>query len=214
DDPAMIAGYATIGDRAVAVVATNKGQELEERLQTHFGSPVPAGYRKALRIMQTAADLNLPIISLINTPGAYPDEQAEAEGQGQVIAQNISKMLQLPTPILTIIIGEAGSGGALALACSDEIWMLEKSMYTVLSPEGFASIMWKDAHLAEQAAELMHINPEWLKEHHVIDKIIPESWLRDDNNQLRRHIIQQLVNFDQLTPTELLKKRKQKFRSL
>ncbi|NVY96692.1 acetyl-CoA carboxylase carboxyl transferase subunit alpha [Lactobacillus sp. DCY120] len=212
DNAAIIAGFATIADRAVAVISTNKGQELKERLQTNFGSPTPAGYRKALRVMETASELHLPIITLINTPGAYPGADAEAAGQGQVIAHSIQKMLTLPVPILTIIVGEAGSGGALALACSDQIWMFAHSMYTVLSPEGFASIMWKDAQLAPKAAEVMHIEPEWLQEHQVVDQILPEEWLDFTDQQLQEKILQQLAQFDQLSVTELLQQRQARFR--
>ncbi|MTV81077.1 acetyl-CoA carboxylase carboxyltransferase subunit alpha [Secundilactobacillus folii] len=183
DDPAIIAGLAKLGGHPVALVATQKGNTLEERMATHFGSPEPTGYRKALRVMETAEKLNFPIITLINTPGAYPGADAEASGQGQMIAQNIRQMLKLKVPILTLIVGEAGSGGALALACSDEIWMFENSMYSILSPEGFASIMWKDAHLADKAADLMRLTPEWLLEQHAIHRIIPEDMLADGSLQ-------------------------------
>ncbi|UQS82048.1 acetyl-CoA carboxylase carboxyl transferase subunit alpha [Bombilactobacillus folatiphilus] len=212
DDPAIIAGFATIEQHAVAVVATNKGRELKERLSTHFGSPTPQGYRKALRMMQTAERLGVPIISLINTPGAYPGEEAEISGQGQVLAQSISSMLQLKTPILTIIIGEAGSGGALALACADQVWMLEHSMYTVLSPEGFASIMWKDSKLAAQAAQMMHIEPEWLQQQQIIEKLLPEKILDNQAHDLQQLIVQQLTEFDQISLDELLVKRQARFR--
>ncbi|KRK97979.1 acetyl-coenzyme A carboxylase carboxyl transferase subunit alpha [Secundilactobacillus odoratitofui DSM 19909 = JCM 15043] len=179
DDAAIIAGLARLGEHPVAVIATQKGITLEERMASHFGSPEPAGYRKALRVMKTADQLNFPIITLINTPGAYPGADAEAAGQGQMIAKNIAEMLKLRVPILTLIIGEAGSGGALALACSDQIWMFENSMYSILSPEGFASIMWKDAHLADKAADLMRLTPEWLLKQHAIHRIIPEVMLSD-----------------------------------
>lgn len=212
DDAAIIAGFATIDGASVAVVATNKGQELKERMATNFGSPLPAGYRKALRIMKTAESLHVPVVTLINTPGAYPGADAEADGQGQVIANNISQMLQLKVPLLTIIIGEAGSGGALAIACSDEIWMLEHSMYTVLSPEGFASIMWKDGKLAHRAAEMMHIEPQWLKQQGIVEQVLPEEVLANDGLKLRKMIAQKLNAFDQLTLTELLQKREARFR--
>lgn len=212
DDAAIIAGFATINDRSVAVIATNKGQELDKRLATNFGSPLPCGYRKANRIMKTAASLNIPVITLLNTPGAYPGADAEKSGQGQVIAQSISEMLQLKVPLLTVIVGEAGSGGALALACSDEIWMLEHSMYTVLSPEGFASIMWKDGKLASQAAELMHIEPQWLKEHGIIERVLPEDVLAQDAVKLRQLLAQKITAFAKLSVNELLTKRKARFR--
>lgn len=212
DDAAIITGWARLSNRAVAVIATNKGQELQERLQTHFGSPTPTGYRKALRMMQTAANLKIPILTLVNTPGAYPGADAEKAGQGQTIAQNLSTMLQLPVPILAIIIGEAGSGGALALDCADRVWMFAQSMYTVLSPEGFASIMYKDAHQAEKAAQLMHIEPHWLLEHQVVEAVLPESWLKDDFQFFKSKILQQLQEFDQLSLSNLLQQRQQRFR--
>ncbi|MDF7639529.1 carboxyltransferase subunit alpha [Lactobacillus sp. ESL0791] len=212
DDAAIIAGFAALNGRSVAVVATNKGQELKERMATNFGSPTPQGYRKALRVMQTAEKLRIPVVTLINTPGAYPGAAAEAGGQGQVLAGSISKMLQLKIPLLAVIIGEAGSGGALALACSDQVWMLEHSMYTVLSPEGFASIMYKDAKKAHEAAELMHIEPQWLKENGIVERVLPETVLNDNAAELQKLIANQLAAFDQLTLTQLLERRHKRFR--
>ncbi|WEV40503.1 carboxyltransferase subunit alpha [Lactobacillus sp. ESL0681] len=212
DDPAIIAGLATINGRAVAVIATNKGQDLDTRMATNFGSPTPQGYRKALRVMKTAQALNLPIITLINTPGAYPGATAEASGQGQILAKNISEMLQLTVPLLTIIIGEAGSGGALALACSDRVWMLEHSMYTAVSPEGFASIMYKDGQQAQKAADVMHIEPAWLKEHEIVEQVLPERVLANDAAELKQLIAKQLEDFDQLSLVELLEQRQVRYR--
>lgn len=208
DDAAVIAGIATIAGRGVCVVSTNKGLDLETRLSTNFGSPIPQGYRKALRVMQTAEALQIPVVTLINTPGA----DAEASGQGQVIAKNISKMLQLKVPLLTVIIGEAGSGGALALACSDRIWMLEHSMYTVLSPEGFASIMWKNSKLTDKAAQMMHIEPTWLQEQGIVEKVLPENVLLNNAHELQRLIAQQLIDFDQITLADLLTARHKRYR--
>ena len=212
DDAAIIAGFATIKDMSVCVIATNKGQELKERMATNFGSPLPQGYRKALRVMKTAAKMSIPIVTLINTPGAYPGAEAEKNGQGQIIAANISEMLQLKVPILTIIIGEAGSGGALALACSDEVWMLEHSMYTVLSPEGFASIMWKDSKLATKAAEIMHIEPEWLKKQGIVERVLPEQVLEKQAQGLKALIEQKLITFQNENLTDLLDKRYTRYR--
>ncbi|ANZ62147.1 acetyl-CoA carboxylase carboxyl transferase subunit alpha [Secundilactobacillus paracollinoides] len=210
DDPAIIAGLATLKEHPVAVIATEKGMTLEERLATHFGSPEPAGYRKALRVMRMAERLQVPIVTLINTPGAYPGADAEAAGQGQMIAKNIREMLTLKTPILTIIVGEAGSGGALALACSDTIWMLENSMYSILSPEGFASIMWKDAHRADEAAELMRLTPEQLKEQQVIDQVFPDDVVLDDTFQ--QTMADELTRLADQTTSTLLTKRQAGFR--
>ncbi|WEV71030.1 acetyl-CoA carboxylase carboxyl transferase subunit alpha [Lactobacillus sp. ESL0785] len=212
DDAAIVGGFASLDKRAVCVIATNKGKDLDQRLATNFGSPTPQGYRKALRIMKTAESLNCPVITLINTPGAYPGADAEASGQGQILANNISEMLQLKVPLLAIIIGEAGSGGALALACSDQVWALEHSMYTVVSPEGFASIMWKDGQRAQDAAKLMHIEPEWLKEKGVLERVLPESVLDNGAAKLQQLIAEQLVDFDQVDLKQLLAKRHARFR--
>ncbi|MCH5463286.1 acetyl-CoA carboxylase carboxyl transferase subunit alpha [Lactobacillus sp. LC28-10] len=210
DDPAVIAGLAKLSGFPVAVIATQKGNSLEDRMATHFGSPEPAGYRKSLRVMKLAEKLNFPIITLINTPGAYPGADAEASGQGQMIAKNISEMLKLKVPILTVIIGEAGSGGALALACSDQIWMFENSMYSVLSPEGFASIMWKDAHLADKAAKLMRLTPDWLLKQHAIHRVIPENMLTDGS--LKTAMTGAIHDLAHQDVSKLLKKRADFFR--
>lgn len=210
DDPAIIAGLATLKGHPVAVIATEKGTTLEERMATHFGSPEPAGYRKSLRVMRLAEKMHMPIITLINTPGAYPGADAEAAGQGQMIAKNIREMLTLKTPILTIIVGEAGSGGALALACSDTIWMLKHSMYAILSPEGFASIMWKDAHRADEAAELMRLTPNQLKAQHVIDRVLPDESVLDENFQ--QTMADELAKLSDQTISTLLTKRQARFR--
>lgn len=210
DDSAVVTGLAKLSGHPVAVVATQKGNNLEERMATHFGSPEPMGYRKSLRVMKLAEKLNFPIITLINTPGAYPGADAEASGQGQMIAKNISEMLKLKVPILTLIIGEAGSGGALALACSDQIWMFENSMYSVLSPEGFASIMWKNAHLADKAAKLMRLTPDWLLKQHAIHRIIPESMLADGT--LKIAMTGAIRTLSHQDPTERLSKRAAFFR--
>ncbi|WP_203648612.1 acetyl-CoA carboxylase carboxyltransferase subunit alpha [Secundilactobacillus yichangensis] len=210
DDQAIVAGLAKLANHPVAVIATQKGNNLEDRMATHFGSPEPLGYRKSLRVMKLAEKLNFPIITLINTPGAYPGADAEASGQGQMIAKNISEMLKLKVPILTLIIGEAGSGGALALACSDQIWMFENSMYSVLSPEGFASIMWKDAHLADKAAKLMRLTPDWLLKQHAIHRVIPENMLTDGS--LKIAMSSTIRDLSHQNVSELLKKRAAFFR--
>ncbi|GAF38527.1 acetyl-coenzyme A carboxyl transferase alpha chain [Agrilactobacillus composti DSM 18527 = JCM 14202] len=152
DDPAIIGGIARLGNRAVTVIATQKGETVEEKIATHYGDPEPEGYRKALRLMRQAAKFNRPIITLINTAGAYPGADAEAHGQGEAIAALLQASYDLPVPFIATIFGEGGSGGALALACADEVWMFENSIYSVLSPEGFASILWKDSTRADEAA--------------------------------------------------------------
>lgn len=175
DDPAVIGGIGWLDDQAATVIATDKGNDLTERLQTHFGSPEPWGYRKALRLMKQAAKFHRPIVTLINTPGAYPGKEAEANGQGAAIADLLVTCADLPTPILAVLVGEGGSGGALALAFGDEVWMTDKSMYSILSPEGFAAILWKDSSRAKEAAEVMQLTPRDLLAKKVCDRIITDT---------------------------------------
>lgn len=212
DDKAIISGFGSSSDRSIAVIATNKGKNTEERLITNFGCPLPMGYRKSLRIMKLAENIGCPILTLINTPGAYPGASAENNGQGQVIAKCIGEMISLHVPILSVIIGEAGSGGALALACSDEILMFEHSMYTILSPEGFAAIMWNDSKKANRAAELMHIDPTYLKKQGIINQVLSEKLLDENARGLKELIDRKLDRLYQIDRTELMKKRKEKFR--
>lgn len=164
DDPADFGGIGWLDDTAVTVIATDKGHDLTERLQTHFGSPEPWGYRQALRLMKQAAKLLRPIDSLINTPGAVPGKEAEDNGTGAAIADLLDSCADLHTPILAILVGEGGTGGALALAFGDEVWMTDKSMYSILTPEGFAAILWKDSSRAQEAAEDLTLTPRDLLE--------------------------------------------------
>ncbi|MEJ6399798.1 carboxyltransferase subunit alpha [Nicoliella lavandulae] len=174
DDPAVYGGIGIINGKPVTIVGIQKGQDTEENLARHFGSAEPDGYRKALRLMKAAEKFNRPIITLVNTPGAYPGVEAEYHGQGYMIAQSIMQGLNLTVPYISVIVGEAGSGGALALAVGDEVWAFEDSAYTILSPEGFATILWKDASRAKEAAEQMGLTPEELLANHIIDRVIPE----------------------------------------
>lgn len=174
DDSSIIGGIALLRGRPVTVIAIQKGQTLDENIKRNFGSPNPEGYRKALRLMKQAEKFNRPVITLINTAGAYCGVGAEERGQGEAIARNLFEMSSLKTPILSIIIGEGGSGGALALAVADSVWMLENAIYSILSPEGFASILWKDSSRATEAAELMKLTSKDLLDLGIIDKIIPE----------------------------------------
>lgn len=155
DDEAIIGGIALFNGIPVTVIATDKGGTPEERIAKHFGCPEPSGYRKSLRLMKQAEKFNRPIVTFVNTSGAYPGRSAEENGQGEAIARNLLEMSDLKVPIISFIYGEGGSGGALALACGDQVWMLEDSMYSILSPEGFASILWKDSKRADEAAEVM-----------------------------------------------------------
>jgi len=174
DDPALVAGFARYKDRAVAVVGHQKGRDTKQKIYRNFGMPKPEGYRKALRVMQLAAKFGRPIISFVDTPGAYPGLDAEERGQAEAIAYNLREMARLPTPIIVNVTGEGGSGGALAVAVGDRVNMLEHSIYSVITPEGCAAILWRDAGRAEEAATAMKITAPDLEGFGLIDEIVPE----------------------------------------
>lgn len=218
DDGAIVGGIAMLNDTPITVIGIQKGHTLEENVQCNFGSPNPEGYRKALRLMKQAEKFHRPVITLINTAGAYCGIGAEERGQGEAIARNLMEMSRLKTPIISIFIGEGGSGGALALAVADTVWMLEHGMYSILSPEGFASILWRDASRAEEAAELMKLTAKDLLQNHVIDRMFTEPEEGLENNleftttQIKAALeetVPQLLD----TPTDiLLQKRYERFR--
>ncbi len=174
DDKCIIGGIATLNSMAVTIIGQQRGRNTKENIERNFGMPQPEGYRKALRLMKQAEKFKRPIICFVDTKGAYCGIGAEERGQGEAIARNLFAMSMLKTPIISIVIGEGGSGGALALAVADEVWMLENSIYSTLSPEGFASILWKDSSRAKEAAEAMKVTAENLKEYGIIDKILKE----------------------------------------
>lgn len=174
DDPAIVGGLARLDGRPVIVIGQQKGRETAEKVRRNFGMPRPEGYRKALRLMRLAERFRLPVLTFIDTPGAYPGVGAEERGQSEAIARNLIEMAELRTPILTTVIGEGGSGGALAIGISDWIQMLEYSIYSVISPEGCASILWKDAKKAAEAAESLGVGAERLLELKLIDAVLPE----------------------------------------
>ncbi len=174
DDKAIIGGVARFHGRPVTVIVQAKGKDTKENIERNFGMPSPEGYRKALRLMKQAEKFGRPVICLVDTPGAFCGLEAEERGQGEAIARNLFELSDLNVPILSIVIGEGGSGGALAMAVADEVWMLENSIYSILSPEGFASILWKDSKRAEEAAGVMKLTSKDLKELGIIEKIIPE----------------------------------------
>ena len=174
EDPSILGGIALFHGKPVTVIGTRKGKNLEENLKFNFGMPGPEGYRKALRLMRQAEKFERPIITFIDTPGAYPGLEAEAHGQGEAIARNLFEMSQLTVPIVAVITGEGNSGGALALGVADTVLMLENAVYAILSPEGFASILWKDASKSAEACELMKLTAADLLQQGVIDGIIPE----------------------------------------
>ncbi|MCM1192187.1 MAG: acetyl-CoA carboxylase carboxyltransferase subunit alpha [Butyrivibrio sp.] len=181
DDPAIVGGIAFLDGQPVTVIAEHKGKNIKECQERNFGMPMPEGYRKALRLMKQAEKFNRPIVSFINTSGAFCGIEAEERGQGEAIARNLCEMSALKVPILCIFIGEGGSGGALATAVGNEVWMLENATYSILSPEGFASILWKDSSKAKEASEVMHITAQDLKELQVAEKIIPEFGGADES---------------------------------
>ncbi len=174
DDPALVCGFAFYKGRPVAVVGHQKGRDTKQKIYRNFGMPKPEGYRKALRVMQLAAKFGRPIVTFVDTPGAYPGLDAEERGQAEAIAVNLREMAPLPVPIIVNVTGEGGSGGALAIAVGDRVNMLEHSVYSVISPEGCASILWRDAGRAEQAADAMKITADHLKGFGIVDEIVPE----------------------------------------
>ncbi|MGV8981183.1 acetyl-CoA carboxylase carboxyltransferase subunit alpha [Clostridium sp.] len=174
DDSAIVGGIAYLNGIPVTVIAQQKGNNTKENIKRNFGMPSPEGYRKALRLMKQAEKFSRPVICLVDTPGAYCGLGAEERGQGEAIARNLMEMSTLKTPVISIVIGEGGSGGALALAVADEVWMLEHAIYSILSPEGFASILFKDASRSKEAANVMKITAQDLIEFGIIDRIIKE----------------------------------------
>ena len=181
DDPAIVGGIAYLDGQPVTVIGVHKGKDLKDCAARNYGMPSPEGYRKAIRLMKQAEKFGRPIITFVNTSGAYPGKEAEENGQGEAIARNLYEMSAIQVPILCLMIGEGGSGGALALAVGNEVWMMENATYSILSPEGFASILWKDGKRAKEAAGVMKITAQDLKELHVIEDIIPEFGGADED---------------------------------
>lgn len=174
EDAAILGGVALYHGRPVTVIGTRKGKTLEENLKCNFGMPNPEGYRKALRLMRQAEKFHRPILTFIDTSGAYPGLEAEARGQGEAIARNLMEMSRLTVPVIALITGEGNSGGALALGVANRVLMLENAIYSVLSPEGFASILWKDSSRHEEACDVMKLTAQDLLNYKVIDEIVPE----------------------------------------
>ena len=217
EDPALICGFGTFNEKSVMVIGQEKGKDTEGRIKHNFGMPKPEGYRKAIRVMKLAEKFNLPIISFVDTPGAYPGVGAEQRGQSEAIAKCIEVSLALKVPTISIIIGEGGSGGAVAIATTNKVLMLEHSIYSVISPEGCASILWKDTKYAKEAAEAMKITAQDLKELNIIDSIISEpiggahrnsaQTIKNVGNAIKIN----LKNIINLTTDEILKLRKNKY---
>ena len=219
DDPAIVAGVARLDGRPVMVVGQQKGRDTKEKFHRNFAMPKPEGYRKALRLMQMAERFKLPIITLIDTPGAYPGVDAEERGQSEAIARNLFEMSHFKTPIISVVIGEGGSGGALAIGVCDKLMMLQYSTYSVISPEGCASILWKSADNAPDAAEAMGLTSERLEELGFIDDIVPEPLggaHRDFSaisESLKLALIKQLDELREMPVDDLLKRRYERLMS-
>ena len=217
DDPSIIGGIGFIGDQPVTVIAGHKGKSMKECKERNYGMPLPEGYRKALRLMKQADKFNRPIVCFVNTPGAYPGMEAEERGMGESIARNLLEMSALKVPVLCILIGEGGSGGALATAVGNQVWMLENATYSILSPEGFASILWKDGSRAQEASEVMKITAQDLMELKVIEKIVPEYGGADDDTKeaiggfLRENICEFLKGYEGATGEAIKQERYERF---
>lgn len=220
DDAAIIGGIAAFNGQPVTIIGHQRGKTTKENIRRNFGMPHPEGYRKALRLMKQAEKFNRPIVCFIDTKGAYPGKAAEERGQSEAIARNLFEMAGLTVPVISIVIGEGGSGGALALGVANKILMLENSTYSVISPEGAASILWKDASLAKQAAEAMKITALDLRELGIIDGIIPEVAGGAHKNvqkqaiNIKESIEDTLAELSPLSKKELIEARYQKFKNI
>lgn len=220
DDPAIIGGIAYFKERPVTVIAQEKGTNTKENIMRNFAMPSPEGYRKALRLMKQAEKFHRPVICFVDTPGAFCGLEAEERGQGEAIARNLYELSGLKTPVLSIVIGEGGSGGALALAVADEVWMLENSIYSILSPEGFASILWKDSTKAKEAAKVMKLTADDLKKMGVIECVLeePEQYtvqtMKPVADQLREKVEAFIENYEQMPEQKLTEHRYQRFRKI
>lgn len=220
DDRAIVGGIASFEGKFVTVIGQQKGRTVKENVKRNFGMPNPEGYRKAIRLMKQAEKFHRPIICFVDTPGAFCGIEAEERGQGEAVARSIYEMAGLKTPVLSIFIGEGGSGGALALAAANEVWMLENSIYSILSPEGFASILWKDSKRAKEAATVMKITANDLKELNIIDKVIaePEDYDTDNieevTNLLKDEIRQFIKKYDNMSPDSIADERYERFRKM
>jgi acetyl-CoA carboxylase carboxyl transferase subunit alpha len=220
DDPAIVGGWARLGGTSVMVIGHQKGRDTRENLKRNFGMAHPEGYRKALRMMKLAARFGAPVITLIDTAGAYPGLGAEERGQSEALARNLLEMAALPTPAVAVVIGEGGSGGALALGVADRVLMLENSVYSVITPEGCAAILWKDANQRERAAEALKITADDLLQLKVIDEVFPEpvggAHVDPDaaGDALRDSLIRHVTELRKIRPEKLVRRRAEKFAAM
>jgi acetyl-CoA carboxylase carboxyl transferase subunit alpha len=219
DDPAMVCGFAKLDNREVCVIGQQKGRDMKQRQFRNFAMSKPEGYRKALRVMQLAEKFNRPIITFVDTPGAYPGIDAEERGQAEAIAFNLREMSNLNVPTVVVVIGEGGSGGALGIAVGDRVLMMENAVYSVITPEGCAAILWKDAGQAARAAECLRLTAEDLLKFGVIDEIIPENsdWKVDNenvNSALKKALLRNLNELAAFNAVQLKSQRFRKFRQM
>ncbi|MEO0093869.1 MAG: acetyl-CoA carboxylase carboxyltransferase subunit alpha [candidate division WOR-3 bacterium] len=220
DDPAIVAGLAKIDEKKLVIIGHQKGRDTKEKLRRNFGMPHPEGYRKALRVMELAGKFSLPLVTFVDTPGAYPGVGAEERGQAEAIARNLRELATLPVPIVVVISGEGGSGGALAIAIGDRILIMEYATYSVITPEGCASILWRDGNKAEEAAKVLRMTSQDLLEFKVIDEIIPEplggahqDWASAAQN-VKAAILKNLSLLEAIPTEELIARRIEKFARL
>ena len=220
DDAAILSGIATLNSTPVTVIAQVKGRNLEENKKSNFSMPHPEGYRKALRLAYQAEKFHRPVICFVDTPGAFCGVEAEKRGQGEAIAKNIAEFMTLKTPVISVVLGEGGSGGALAMAVSDQVWMLENSIYSILSPEGFASILWKDSTKAAQAAKVMRLTAADLKEMGIVEKVFAEpehftvETMSNIADELEKNIEGYLEEYTNKDIQELVDSRYERFRRM
>lgn len=220
DDKAMIGGFAQIGSQKVMVIGHNKGKTTTDNIERNFGMANPDGYRKALRLMKLAQRFNVPVITFIDTPGAFPGLEAEERGQAEAIAKNLTEMAAIEVPIICVVVGEGGSGGALGIGVGDQILMLSNAIYSVISPEGCASILWRDAKFAPDAAEALNLTANALLKHGVIDEIInePGDGAHTDHKKtaesIKEAILKNIKSLHKLATEELLQKRFKKFSAM
>ena len=220
DDKAIVGGFASFEGMPVCIIGQQKGRDTKEKIYRNFGMPRPEGYRKALRIMKTAEKFKRPIITFVDTPGAYPGIDAEERGQAEAIARNLREMSKLRVPVITVIIGEGGSGGALGIAVANRVLMLQYSIYSVISPEGCASILWKDASKADEAARALKFTANHLKKFGIIDEVVPEpvGGAHVDHEKtafsLKEHILKTLNELNKMSITEIVNDRYLRFRKI
>jgi len=220
DDKAMIGGFAEIGGQRVMLIGHNKGKKVTENIERNFGMAKPDGYRKALRLMKLAQRFNVPIVTFIDTPGAFPGLEAEERGQAEAIAKNLTEMASIEVPIVCVVIGEGGSGGALGIGVGDKVLMLSNAIYSVISPEGCASILWRDAAFAPDAAEALNLTARALHKHGVIDEIIeePGEGAHTDTKKIadliEKAVVKNIKSLQKLSVEELIQSRFEKFSAM